>query len=395
MKTLTATLQKGFTLLEIVLVMSVLGVLATVGLQTYSYQVAKARVVDAVVLMDGVRTDVLVDFISRSRFPGKIQEALASPEAGASQVHDSGNAVISQGKGAVDKYWYYGNDEQGIGWFAVELSPRVLPGCDSDCQLHLGFRKHNNRLEFHCGLWDGGNFPAGMLPTGCKETCVSCRLSTSDAGENALTAALNNPVVPPTPAGSSGPSGGNNSGGSNPENHNSDPEPDQDTDGSDGSEDNGSSSGPGNSDGNAEGSSTTESGEGSAHGPGNAYTAPDTGSSGSDDSSNANTGAQNGNHDDTGHGSSGSGNGGNGGGGSAGLPLTPGEGDHADESDSVASGDDDCEKPGNGRGNSNAGPGNNNAGGNDCRNPNAGPGNNSGNGNTDPGRGKGKGRWWS
>ena len=58
---------QGFTLLEVMAIVAVLGILSAVGIASYSNYITKSKLVEAVVLFDAVRTSVVSDYyVTRS-----------------------------------------------------------------------------------------------------------------------------------------------------------------------------------------------------------------------------------------------------------------------------------------------------------------------------------------
>jgi len=87
--------HSGFTLLEVMAIIAVLGILSAVAIQTYSNFISKSKLVEAVLIFDTVRTNVLSDYYVSAGFPDNIMSARAGSGTGSSQVDSSNNAVNS------------------------------------------------------------------------------------------------------------------------------------------------------------------------------------------------------------------------------------------------------------------------------------------------------------
>lgn len=206
--------HRGFTLLEVMAIIAVLGILSAVAIQTYSNFISKSKLVEAVLIFDTVRTNVLSDYYVSAGFPDNIMSARAGAGVGSAQVNTSDNAVATTSD-VVTQYWYYQNEDAGIGWFGLQLDESFMPSCMEECRLHIGFKENNNSLAFYCGLWNSEDvediFPLNVLPSGCQETCVRCQLN---EGDGALDYALNNPANPASSDTNSNTASNNSSSGS-------------------------------------------------------------------------------------------------------------------------------------------------------------------------------------
>ncbi len=61
--------QKGFTLIELMIVVAIIGILASIALPAYQNYIARSQVSDSIILLDSARTDVEIDIIESGVFP--------------------------------------------------------------------------------------------------------------------------------------------------------------------------------------------------------------------------------------------------------------------------------------------------------------------------------------
>jgi len=61
--------QNGFTLIELMITVAIIGVLASIALPAYQDYIARAQVSDAIVLLDSARVDVEIDVLDSGKFP--------------------------------------------------------------------------------------------------------------------------------------------------------------------------------------------------------------------------------------------------------------------------------------------------------------------------------------
>ena len=59
MNQMKTSVQKGFTLIELMIVVAIIGILAAIAIPAYSDYTARAQVSEATVLLDGAKTDMV------------------------------------------------------------------------------------------------------------------------------------------------------------------------------------------------------------------------------------------------------------------------------------------------------------------------------------------------
>ncbi|EMT1860810.1 pilin, partial [Neisseria gonorrhoeae] len=74
------TLQKGFTLIELMIVIAIVGILAAVALPAYQDYTARAQVSEAILLAEGQKSAVTEYYLNNGKWPKNNDEAgVASP----------------------------------------------------------------------------------------------------------------------------------------------------------------------------------------------------------------------------------------------------------------------------------------------------------------------------
>ena len=75
---MNANIQKGFTLIELMIVVAIIGILAAIAIPAYQDYIAKAQVAEAFTLADGIKTGIATNLQTGTCFAGGADEAAAA-----------------------------------------------------------------------------------------------------------------------------------------------------------------------------------------------------------------------------------------------------------------------------------------------------------------------------
>ncbi|GAB2728198.1 pilin [Halomonas garicola] len=149
--------QGGFTLIELMIVVAIIGVLAAIAIPQYQNYVARSQASEALTITSGVRADIAEYYALN----GKMPDSASKLKAAAGEAASNNDLDIS-GR-YVEKVRY--SDKKIKATFADESALKgaimyVAPAAD------------NLANGWECSWASGGSFTDGKdswLPSGCKE----------------------------------------------------------------------------------------------------------------------------------------------------------------------------------------------------------------------------------
>lgn len=102
-------IQTGFTLIELMITVAIIGVLASIALPAYQDYIVRAQVSDSIVLLDSARVDVTIDVPSSGQFPVDAAALAALGTRIASSYGGLSTGNISQPEGDIIYTFNSGN----------------------------------------------------------------------------------------------------------------------------------------------------------------------------------------------------------------------------------------------------------------------------------------------
>ncbi|EMT0287336.1 pilin [Neisseria gonorrhoeae] len=126
------TLQKGFTLIELMIVIAIVGILAAVALPAYQDYTARAQVSEAILLAEGQKSAVTEYYLNNGKWPEDNDKAgVASP----SDIKGKYVKSVTVAKGVV----------------TAQMNPSGVNKEIKDKKLSLWAKRENGSVKWFCG----------------------------------------------------------------------------------------------------------------------------------------------------------------------------------------------------------------------------------------------------
>ncbi|EMU3977470.1 pilin, partial [Neisseria gonorrhoeae] len=126
------TLQKGFTLIELMIVIAIVGILAAVALPAYQDYTARAQVSEAILLAEGQKSAVAEYYLNHGTWP-----------------KDNGSAGVASASEIKGKYVQKVEVNNGV--VTAEMKPSGVNKEIKNKKLSLWARRENGSVKWFCG----------------------------------------------------------------------------------------------------------------------------------------------------------------------------------------------------------------------------------------------------
>lgn len=147
MKQMNKQVQKGFTLIELMIVIAIIGILAAIAIPAYQDYTIRAQVSEGLSLMDGAKTSVAEFYTNYGRLPGSNSSAGIAQDTSISGKYVSKVDVTA--KGLIQATFGGPKVNQKIKNGVLELSAITSAGSiDWKCQAASGI--DNKYLPSSC-----------------------------------------------------------------------------------------------------------------------------------------------------------------------------------------------------------------------------------------------------
>ncbi|EMU4149351.1 pilin, partial [Neisseria gonorrhoeae] len=126
------TLQKGFTLIELMIVIAIVGILAAVALPAYQDYTARAQVSEAILLAEGQKSAVTEYYLNHGEWP-----------------KDNGSAGVASASTIKGKYVQKVEVTNGV--VTAQMKPSGVNKEIKGKKLSLWAKRENGSVKWFCG----------------------------------------------------------------------------------------------------------------------------------------------------------------------------------------------------------------------------------------------------
>ncbi|HGT4282439.1 TPA: pilin, partial [Neisseria gonorrhoeae] len=126
------TLQKGFTLIELMIVIAIVGILAAVALPAYQDYTARAQVSEAILLAEGQKSAVTEYYLNNGEWP-----------------KDNGSAGVAASSKIIGKYVKEVEVKNGV--VTAQMNPSGVNKEIQGKKLSLWARRQDGSVKWFCG----------------------------------------------------------------------------------------------------------------------------------------------------------------------------------------------------------------------------------------------------
>ncbi|MBH6325083.1 pilin [Neisseria meningitidis] len=126
------TLQKGFTLIELMIVIAIVGILAAVALPAYQDYTARAQVSEAILLAEGQKSAVTEYYLNHGTWPG-----------------DNSNAGVASSSTIKGKYVQSVTVANGV--ITAQMASSNVNNEIKDKKLSLWAKRQDGSVKWFCG----------------------------------------------------------------------------------------------------------------------------------------------------------------------------------------------------------------------------------------------------
>ena len=174
-------IQKGFSLIELMIVIAILGILAVIALPAYQDYTARAQVSEAILLMEGQKSAVVEYYADKGKWPA------SNTEAGIAAAADITGKYVEKvevgGNGVITAKMKSNNVNKEIAGKTVSLTPHATTATASATPGTTASATANGSFTWTCSTPGGTDGVATkFLPSSCRPDATTGGSGTGGSG---------------------------------------------------------------------------------------------------------------------------------------------------------------------------------------------------------------------
>ncbi|MBV7433524.1 prepilin-type N-terminal cleavage/methylation domain-containing protein [Cardiobacteriaceae bacterium TAE3-ERU3] len=138
--------QKGFTLIELMIVIAIVGILAAIALPSYQNYLGRTQASEALTVTEGVKSDIGIFYWTNRVWPPAGHNIMTSAQNLGGKYFNPGAVVVTPGTGVITTTFNRGVNT-GLN---VILTPTALPGTGQLITWTCSGSVGNSRLPSTC-----------------------------------------------------------------------------------------------------------------------------------------------------------------------------------------------------------------------------------------------------
>ncbi|MEC4767264.1 pilin [Halomonas sp. CUBES01] len=161
--------QGGFTLIELMIVVAIIGVLASIAVPQYQNYVARAQVSEAISLASSAKTAVSEYYITNGSFPDSNTKAGISANDDGTDIGSYVQSVKVENEGKITVAMSSSGVVSDLQGKSLQFTPDSSTGDDDN----------SGAIKWSCGASSTDGIPTKYLPASCRDADTT----TSSSGE--------------------------------------------------------------------------------------------------------------------------------------------------------------------------------------------------------------------